>query len=282
MKKYLIILCLFITSCATTSSSNHTSNYNYNRDVIYAQGYTDNGMDTKDLLLDMMEPKIGVTQEQSIVLVHGGSFKNGSRRSKDLVKLSEQMCDMGYRCFLVDYRLEKDKPPVPSTDEYLMIGKTAYPATVDVKTAIKAIRVIYPNELILVGESAGAVISYSISFADDDEFIKDPGRVNLNDEYVPMDGKPARVVGLWGSCMKYMYKVDKDDPPVMILHGSEDLTTGASIFDSTALYLKCKSKNLPSIFYPIPGKEHGAWDAEVNGKDIAALIDLFIKKRILD
>jgi hypothetical protein len=282
MKIISVIVCaLILVGCASMPDVN--TDYIWSKNIVYGNGYLNDGNNTKELLLDVVEKRGEDKLKIPIVIIHGGSFTGGSRKDSDLVSLAEELCDFGYKCFLVDYRLEKDNPPIPVEFQNLTLGRTSYPATVDIKKAVKYIKWkhleynIDPNKLVLVGESAGAFITYSIGFADDTYFVQDSINPPLNVEYAGLSGKPEYIVGLWGSCQLYLDKIDSSDPPVMIAHGTNDMTPGATFLDSLTISIRCDNANLRHVFYAFVGDEHGAWKGSSGGKDIAELIVNFIR-----
>ena len=89
--------------------------------------------------------------------------------------------------------------------------------------------------------------------------------------------KVASILDFWGSnaalkalkVIDNQERIDPTDPPLFIAHGTNDPVV---LFDEAeqlkALYT---SKKLPLAFYPIEGKSHGPWRAQINEQTLEEL-----------
>ncbi|HPX42374.1 MAG TPA: alpha/beta hydrolase [Candidatus Hydrogenedentes bacterium] len=124
-------------------------------DLVYGAGYVEDdtaelGYRLKDLYFDLIEPTdVPATNRPAVLMIHGGSFLTGTKTDENLVRAANGLATKGYVCFLIDYRLDGDKPPTekswqPDTEgtKDLNIPSLAAvrAAFVDAKTAMRHIR----------------------------------------------------------------------------------------------------------------------------------------------
>ena len=265
-------------------SDNSTKSLKIASDVVYGKGYVNkNSKETIDLKMDVYAPsKTG--SYPGVLFVHGGGFKSGSKSDSNLVNMINLVASKGFCCFSIDYRLVKNDPPAPLPWSALLnIGAAGHAATVDTKTAIRYIITTasqkFPvdgSRLSIVGESAGAVASIAAGVSED-KFNND-GVLFQSLVFPPIQYKLKSITSLWGSGTLVLNEIDSNDPPILIMHGTEDNEPGVSYLDSLTLNAQCDKVKLQHMFYPLKGFGHGAWGASVGGKPIAQIVSEWVIK----
>ncbi len=253
-------------------------------DLVYGHGYVSAGdgeYTLRPLYFDLLAPTDHPEPDKpALLMVHGGSFEEGSKDDEDLVMVADKIAATGYVCFLIDYRLAGDDPPAPDWLSKITLPSpdAMHAAFVDTKAALRYIRAnadsygIDPDRIALWGESAGAIAVLAAGLSDDDRFVTDgpefpiPGQ-NYPD--TPMD--TTCIVDCWGTADFFLEEFDAGDPPIMIFHGSNDFTVGLSLAPAINIRDKCEEFGIPHRYYPLWGEGHGAWEAEYDGKSLAEL-----------
>lgn len=269
-------------------------NVQITRELVYGAGYVrDNPFfgeyRLRDLVMDVLEPTDGsMTDRPAVVLVHGGSFSEGTREDEDLQAYADALATAGYVCFLIDYRLAGDNPPAPpGWDNFLLLENAMHAAFVDTKTALRHVRAeaatygIDPNRIAVMGESAGGFASVAAGVTGDMEFVSDhaalpiPAANNLG-----VSARPQATLVFWGNGSKVLDAFTPDDPPMLIAHGDADRQFGTPFSGAEAMRDACLANVIPHDFYPLPGAGHGAWEAQVDGASLADLTLSFLEEHL--
>lgn len=151
----------------------------------------------------------------AIVWIHGGGWRGGSRG--DYRRWAEIFSRDGYFCASIDYRLS---------------GVAPYPAAYDdCVAAVAWIREnasdlrVNPDRIVVGGSSAGGHLALLLGLRET------PGVIGVVDLFGPTDLRenfhPAVeqfLQGQDGTEASPIVHVDADDPPVLILHGTDDRT----------------------------------------------------------
>lgn len=276
---------ILLTAALLAGCPPFSPNVQITRELIYGQGYVrDNPFfgeyALKDLYFDVLEPTDGPAENRpAVVLVHGGSFTGGSREDEDLLNYADTLASAGYVCFLIDYRLAGDNPPAPPDwDNFLLFENAIHAAFVDTKVALRHVRVhaddygIDPNRVAVMGESAGGFASVAAGVTDDTDFAADREDLPVPEENNPgVDARPNATLVLWGNATAVLDSFSPDDPPMLIIHGEADTQFGTPFSGAEAMRDACVTNAIPYVFYPLPGEDHGPWDARVDGKSLAEL-----------
>jgi acetyl esterase/lipase len=147
----------------------------------------------------------------AIMWIHGGGFRPGNDKTqKYIVQMSQKFARRGYVCFSIDYRVRE----TPKDD----IQGTVSDAASDAMLALNWIRAnnkkygIDKNKLVVGGGSAGGMTAVNLCYKDE-----------------TISGKWDKkgiiaLVNLWGSPdqSRMFAKIDPDDPPTIIIHGTAD------------------------------------------------------------
>lgn len=268
------------------------------RNITYAT------VDGEKLQLDFAVPK-GGGPYPAVVLFHGGAWRYGHRRDisgpgtdkdgKPTPSIMEKIAARGYAVASVSYRLAP---------------KYKFPAQIeDAKTAIRFLRAhakqfdIDPERVAAGGFSAGAHLSLLLGLADKSAglegtlYPEQDSRVQAVVSYFgPTDlslyaASPGLVDGymvpfLGAECKidPAIYKraspseyVTKDDPPVLIFHGTIDVIV--PIIHSEQLLKKLRDTGVPADLVIVRGEGHGWGGAtlEKTQADALRFLDTHLK-----
>lgn len=260
------------------------------KDVVYGQGYVAAQVGgapmARDLTLDAYRPK-GEGPFPAVVIVHGGSFQNGSKDGKAITRLAEDLADAGFAAFAINYRKVPDNPPAPEGWRATLLQQAIHSAFVDVKTALRYVRAnaaelkVDPARIAVVGESAGAFAALAAGMSDPEDFANDgPELAPLPGNHLEVSARVGAVVDLWGNAELIMNEFTPGDPPVMIVHGTKDYHIGTFFTAAQNIEAACKKAGIPVVLHAIEGAGHGCWDAEINGKPLAKAIAAWLHETL--
>lgn len=242
------------------------------KDVQYGEGYiadaTQPGEWTvKPLYMDVYTPVGADGALPAILLVHGGSFSSGSKEKVQIVEYANFFAGQGYVAFAMNYRLTLDTPPAPQGWEVFNLVAAAHAATVDVKVALRHLHAnaaqygVDPSKIALLGESAGAIAGVGAALTDAGSFVEDRSDLPVLAENNPSASSEVfAYIHLWGSADHVLLQVDPEDPPVMIVHGTDDNEFFTSFGASERFAAVLTFFGVPHIFYEAEGFGHGAWN----------------------
>jgi acetyl esterase/lipase len=249
------------------------------------------------LQLDVLKPKAGSDKPRPcLVWIHGGGWQNGNK-SSGLGRLSGYVASGEFVGVSVGYRL---------TD------KGSWPAQIhDCKAAIRWIHAnreklgIDPNKIGVWGSSAGGhLVSHLGTSGDVKEVEGDLGTPSLAEggvssrvacvvdfcgpsdfpNFVLTSGAQSPVTKLLGGLPKDKADiakeaspitfVTKDDPPFLIVHGTDDRTVP---FDQAVRFHEAQKKaGIDTTFVKIEGGGHG-----FGGPEVEARVRAFLAKHLL-
>jgi acetyl esterase/lipase len=267
------LLALFIILVVTTVKAGSPFldtmfNYSTTNDIVYGTGNlgypTTNG--TMDLTLDLYRPTgAGVPALlPGLIVIHGGGFTSGDKADTNLVRLGQTYAARGYVVASINYRLTGDNPSAEpgAWNNFTQQWRAMNAAVQDAAKAVRWLRDhaatynIDPTRIAIEGGSAGAITALFEGYEEVD--------------IVGTNAQVGAIVDLWGALYGNESLVDANDPPVFIVHGTEDTTVPYT--NSLALTNRCGAVGLPYEFYPIQGAAHGPWSNfwgdVVNGKTI--------------
>ena len=270
------------------------ANVDFIGSVVYARGYVaenpgaprdEHTYVLKDLLMDVLIPSDTPPGRPVFLVMHSGGFTGGSRDRKDLVRYAGQVASEGYVCFLIDYRLQGEAPPAPDGWDSLPLTATVHAAAVDARAAIRYIQAhadtydVDTSRIVAGGASAGSVTAFNIGMYDLDTFLNDgPGLPVPPENNAGYDMPVSAVIDLWGGGLLAAEAFDANDPPVMMAHGTLDFTAGVSFVESLITLDALNDAGIPVVYHLLPGEGHQAWDATVDGKDLAELTLEFLEE----
>jgi acetyl esterase/lipase len=244
------------------------------------------------LKLDVLKPKAASDKPRPVIVwIHGGGWQNGDK-SSGMGRLAGYVAGGDYVGVSVGYRL---------TD------KGSWPAQIhDCKAAIRWIRAnaeklgIDPNKIGVWGSSAGGhLVSHLGTSGDIEEVEGDLGTTGVSSRVAcvvdfcgPSDfpnfqmtsGAQNPITKLLGGSPKDKAEVakeaspitfvTKDDPPFLIVHGTDDRTVPFN--QAERLYDAQKKAGLDTTFVKIEGGGHG-----IGGPEVEARVRAFFEKHLL-
>ena len=151
-----------------------------------------------------------------------------------------------------------------------------------------------PDFLTVGGASAGAITATTLGITDGDAFrdeisdADDPTRATTQPDVAYA---VRSVVSFWGSTNKLdmfegVYGVDpydSGDPELFLAHGTDDRNASTPFAESEEFQGIYDDLGVHSELVPLEGEDHGAWDAEVDGKGLYELsFDFIVDRQGLD
>jgi acetyl esterase/lipase len=278
------------------------------RNITYAEGLSHDGKSASTvaipLKLDVYVPDNDLKNRPVYMFMHGGSFKGGSRKKKDIAAMGNYFSSRGWVFVSIDYRVLKNLGTIhtgiapqkwidASNNNSQMIA--VYTAQRDAKAAMRWIVAnadtyhINTNFITVGGGSAGAITAIGIGISEQEDFrdeistTVDPTLLttNLNETY-----KIRSIIDFWGNdivlnLLKKVYghdRFDSNNPELFIAHGTEDkrLVPYSGALDLIEIY---KSTGVFAKLVPLEGRRHAAWDAVVDGKNLSDLTFDFLVER---
>jgi acetyl esterase/lipase len=247
-------------------------------------------------LLDIAYPKEHVKGgHPAIIFVHGGGWQSGSKSTFGATALPHY-AEEGFVTASINYRLS---------------GTAKFPAQIeDVKAAIRWLRAhadkynVNPDRIGLIGGSAGAhlvalaaVTSPKDGLEGDGPYLDQSSRVqcvvarsgiyDLRYEAIGDQGNndPA-LFGLLGGTAKDepdlakkaspVVYLDRDDPPMLIIHGTND--TRIPFRAATYMVEQLKKAGTPYEFIAIEGGGHGGAPTEEKKREVNQAVTKFFDK----
>jgi len=196
------------------------------------------------LLLDVYSPAGDLQTERPVILwIHGGGFRPGNDKTQSyIVKLATQFASKGYVCVSINYRVRKN----PKDDKPGTIANALEDAMAGLDWIRKNSRRlnIDPGKIIVGGGSAGGMLAVNLCYKD-----PSPGQ-KWNKKGI------VGLVDLWGSPDESysFYKVDQDDPPTIVVHGTADSLV--SYANSEKLAKELENNHVKHQLIPIKGAGH--------------------------
>lgn len=184
---------------------------NIQKDRFFGESMNQEGK-TEKLLLDIYTPESDTTRNRPVILwIHGGGFLPGNDKSQSyIVQLATEFAKHGYVCLSINYRL-RNKPREDKKGTMTDALSDAMKGLNWLRQNAKELG-IDKNKIIVGGGSAGGIIATNLCYKDQtvSEKWDKSGIIGL--------------VDLWGSPDETwkMSTIDKNDPPTIIIHGTED------------------------------------------------------------
>ena len=300
----LLVLGYFGQSCEANGPSvwtNPTFEVLFEDNVIYGSGLSHDGwggpvLDTISLELDVYAPDNQEEGRPALVIIHGGGFFGGSNEQGALVDLSNEYATRGWVVFSINYRLAAQRGTVPQSwlnaVPFLPEGSNPdqvlamYPANRDAKAALRWVTShaeeygIDVDHVSVLGGSAGAFMAIAMGVSNEEDYLtelsvfQDPtlSSTNLGESF-----EVQAVLDFWGgrasvdalTALDGVQRFDSGDAPLMIVHGTSDLTVDYS--EATSLNATYDANGNPCTLYSIENGGHGIWGASVDGASLWSL-----------
>ncbi len=213
------------------------------KDIKFAESVNEKG-ELETLKLDIYSPQGDEMENRPVILwIHGGGFRPGNDKSQSyIVELAKRFSMKGYVGLSIDYRIREQPRENPEETIYDAV-EDAGKALVWLRENAEALK-IDPSKIIVAGGSAGGILGTNLCLNDNNNI---PG--------VEKSGIIV-FVNLWGSPSPEWGEpdVDKNDPPVIIVHGTEDKLVAYS--NSVKLKAELDKNNVKNELVTIQGAGH--------------------------
>lgn len=249
-----VIIIIFITGCITDIYPNARyrkivfNEVDIHKDVVYGEAYNYEG-ELVDLLLDIYEPHNDYANERALIIgIHGGAFVGGDKEDNQWRNLCTLFAEMGYVAVSINYRLQ----PRGSKDMSRAIIEAMY----DAKAAVRYFRAnaaeyrIDADRIAILGGSAGAVTALHVAYLREPEYEGDSGNPGFSSNVTVC-------VDLWGGLYGNIKEIDQGEPPVLVIHGTEDEVVPYS--EAENISRRCGEVGVYCSLYPLEGEGHAPW-----------------------
>ena len=246
------------------------------RTELYGEGAVKGGV--KPLYWDIYTAAAG-NEGRSLIFLHGGGCRRGSRTNAGLVDLAARLAQDGITVVSPDYRLLQDDPK-PGPEALAMMAEAATDiwlprilasgnsdqeaqailqgritacaaAAEDALTAWRILRGrapelgLDPESIALGGSSAGAFAALVAAY-----------------ELATDDERPAAVVSLWGAAPGLPFT--HGGPPLWALHGADDAIVTLTAAEKTAS--RARQSNVLVVLHVQQEAGHGWSEVDLYGK----------------
>lgn len=222
----------------------------------------------------------------AVLIIHGGGWAAGDKRARREVNIGTTLARNGYVCLSINYLLVKDDHPGPVWPQNLH----------DCKTAVRWLRAnaerlqIDPDRIGVIGGSAGGHLAAMVGLTGGE--LDPPGEgdtrvacvVNL---YAPVLWFEQRDLPMFRKTRAEgpeLYKqadprthIDKDDPPMLIIHGTADDIV--AVADSQALAAAMKEKQARHQLEIVPDAPH-SFHLQPKERDLRPLVLGFFDRHL--
>ncbi len=212
------------------------------------------GLKTKFYKLDLYQPLGDTTTARPLIIwMHGGGFKFGSKRAKNIRLWCKSFARRGYVCASINYRLSKKNP----LRNFEALVKGCYEATQDVGQAVKFFKTKYEDygidtsHIILAGNSAGAIVALQAVYSNTEDLIP---LMNFSVSTLPIAGynsnNVAAVINFWGAMFNVNW-LQNTKVPIVSVHGRKDRIVpygqqNSQLYGSSIIHKKADSLGLPN------------------------------------
>jgi para-nitrobenzyl esterase len=207
-------------------------------DIQYGFNYNYKG-DSTNLYLDIYQPKGDTANNRPVViLAHGGSFVQGSRKAQDITEVCTRLAKMGYVTVSFQYRLGVDILSGKTLEQEF--SQAVWRGTQDGRAAVRFIRKqiengnpynLNTNQVYSGGISAGGVLGLHLAFLDVPSELSqlaidtnEIGGIEGNSGNAGYSWKVNGVVSLCGALSNINYINNNKDISICNMHGTVDAT----------------------------------------------------------
>lgn len=222
----------------------------------------------------------------AVVIIHGGGWSGGEKRAAREINIGTTLALNGYVGMSIDYVLANNDHPGPTWPQNLH----------DCKTAVRWLRAnaerlnVDPAHIGVIGGSAGGHLAAMVGLCGGE--LDPPGEGNARvqcavDLYGPVLCFETRDISMFRKTRveaPELYKqadprshIDKNDPPLLILHGTADKTV--AVADSEALAAAMKAVGATYQLEIIPDAPH-TFHLQPKQRDLRPLVLGFFDKHL--
>ena len=272
-----MLLCGLFTKAMAQSGRRYAEpvfdEVNIESDIPFSSAIEEGETSPTTLYLDFYEPQGDTLSARPLVItVFGGAFVAGGRDYVDMVEYCTRLAQHGYAAASIDYRLLS----IWNLNAASLV-RDAYMAAQDVSSAIRFFKYHYeeyridPEQVFLLGNSAGSIAILCEMFMDDSERpaetyeSSDLGSMHSAgfEEYAGISPTVAGAIPQWGGVMDLDVISEEEYVPLCMIHGTEDTNVP---YDSGYCYNGMLPGVMPYMYgsHPIAGRldEIGITDYE--------------------
>jgi len=246
--------------------------------------------------LDLYRPfDDGVRRRPAVVIVHGGGWHGGDKAAGREQNIGNTLAAAGYVCASINYRLSVKSDDLPTR------LRDVWPLNLhDCKTAVRFLRQnadkyrIDADHIGAIGGSAGGHLVAMMAVTESSDMLDPFGPYSKHSSriqaVVPMYGvhdvtRRARAKGselsesdaeLCRQASPVSY-VTSDDPPALILHGTEDALV--PVEQSRILHASLKAAYVPTELIVIEGAPH-SFHLQPKQRDLRHKVTAFFDKHL--
>lgn len=233
----------------------------------------------------------------AVIIIHGGGWVGGDKAAGREQNIGQTLARAGYVCASINYVLGDAAPAATFVDKL----ETVWPRNLqDCKTAVRYLRSrakelnIDPTHIGVIGGSAGGHLAAMVGFTDDDDELVSQ---RLYGDY---SGRVQAVVTMYGAhdllalaeekqlgtdpglvklCRQAapVTHLSPDDPPTLILHGTEDKTV--ALRQSELLAAACRRHGSEFRWEVVDGAPH-SFDLQPKQRDLRPLVLEFFARHL--
>jgi acetyl esterase/lipase len=222
----------------------------------------------------------------AVLIIHGGGWAGGEKRAMREINIGTTLALNGYVGMSIDYVLANSEHPGPTWPQNLQ----------DCKTAVRWLRAnaerlhVDPAHIGVIGGSAGGHLAAMVGLCGGE--LDPPGEGDCRvqcavDLYGPVLWFEQRNLAMFRKTRTEapeLYEqadprshIDRDDPPLLILHGTADKTV--AVADSEALATAMKSASAAFQLEIIPDAPH-SFHLQPRQRDLRPLVLGFFDKHL--
>lgn len=235
---------------------------------------------------DLYLPAATGQKTPAVVIIHGGGWSGGQKRAAREINIGTTLAQNGYVGMSIDYLLADKNHPGPTWPQNLY----------DCKTAVRWLRKnaerlhIDPARIGVIGGSAGGHLAAMVGLCGGE--LDPPGEGDCRvqcavDLYGPVLWFEQTDIAMFRKTRAEapeLYKqadprshIDKDDPPLLILHGTADKTV--AVADSEALAKALTLGHVSNHLEIIPDAPH-SFHLQPAQRDLRPLVLAFFDKHL--
>ncbi|MBZ5856758.1 alpha/beta hydrolase [Flavihumibacter profundi] len=217
-------------------------------------------------LLDLYSPKTDSLQKRPlIIMMHGGGFKLGSKKSNSTPIFSKAFSQRGYVCASVNYRLSKKR----TLSKYRDLAEGCFDAMADLNQVIAFFRKNMENygidtgRIILAGNSAGAMVALQAVYGNRRKMAQIIGLTGADSLIMPvLEQHISAIVNCWGAIFDSTWLFNAR-VPIVSIHGSKDRVVPIDYTDSTLFGSRVINRQSDAIGIPNKIKIYEGYDHEL-------------------
>lgn len=231
MKNFGIIIALLLCSLQFKAQRYLTNQFTQVDSIVnIVYGNANNYLGVPEQLkLDFFQPNGDVlTKRPLIIYVHGGGFTSGTRKYLHIKNILSRLVLKGYVAASIDYRLDPNFNLYNSNSDRRAMTDAMH----DTKAAIRFFKAnattygIDTNQIVIGGESAGAITSMMAAYIDKQSEMAIYPMANPNNP-IGNSGNPGysnttkATLCLCGLILDTT-AIENNDKPVLVVHGTSD------------------------------------------------------------